>query len=505
MKTSYEYLLFPLLLLLSSRLQAVTSHGSHESHDDEHSVRNLEVMERCGTAEAEEADIAIHQRVVEKFLASSSRVDSDVVVPVCFYVIMDDAGTNSLSNSDLQRQLDALNRAFGSSSCCDSSLDWCESGTCSIDTGIKFVMAKIDGNGALVPGATVRDVSATDACVFREVNNAWAYLESSEDTAMKSSLKRGNAKTLDVYFTNLAALGYTYFPWSTVVPGSIKDGVVVQASSIPGGSNVRYNEGDTLAHEVGHWMGVPHTFAGGCTTSDGIDDTPPQGNAYGGCSPSTRPDSCPGGGLDPIFNFMDYSLDSCMFEFTGGQALAMRACYHYFRLGNRWENEVIDLRIGERSAALYLIPKERQVFRIEIRKDSTCTVSANEGNADMYMSLLNPPSWNSQDLCVKNGLTSNESCSTGDISNYRLSSDNGYIPAQENGDARGLVSVIIGALARFIRNNFAPKDDPSQYPSQFPSQHPTQSPTQSEESVTLYVGIIAVGNTPAQNVRVRCI
>jgi hypothetical protein len=161
----------------------------------------------------------------------------------------------------------------------------------------------------------------------------WATPGSRQEKQMKRALRKGPRSDLNLYFLNQtkasALLGWSTFPQDVRQYPHV-DGVAINVNALPGGSLRYYNLGDTATHEVGHWLGLYHTFEGGCASpGDEVSDTPPEAVPTDGCPKSK--DSCPASAKDPIHNFMDYAIDSCMNQFTAGQAARMDLMWATYR------------------------------------------------------------------------------------------------------------------------------------------------------------------------------
>ena len=238
--------------------------------------------------EREAALLAVGDR-----LAATRRI----TVPVRVHVMRAaDKVTGDVTDEQVAAQIAVLNRTFGGAES--------EAGA---KTGFRFVLKSTD----------------------RYANDAWHADEKSRK--YRSRTRIGSKKTLNMWLGGYTDyLGIATFPWDVKRNGSV-DGVRVDYRSIPGGSATDYNLGKTATHEVGHWLGLYHTFQGGCSKqNDRVRDTPAQAAPTEGCPEGA--DTCPGKrGLDPIHNYMDYSYDSCYDQFTPGQKERMRTMWRAYR------------------------------------------------------------------------------------------------------------------------------------------------------------------------------
>ena len=162
-----------------------------------------------------------------------------------------------------------------------------------------------------------------------------AYFNGPRDRRAKTALHRGGDASLNLYINGggppgQPVLGWSRFPWQYASAPRL-DGVSVNVAALPGGRARGYNLGDTLIHETGHWLGLFHTFEGGCSaTGDLVEDTPAEAEPSFYCE--TTRDTCSSPGNDPVRNFMDYSLDSCMNMFTPGQVRRVDVAFARWRL-----------------------------------------------------------------------------------------------------------------------------------------------------------------------------
>ena len=146
-----------------------------------------------------------------------------------------------------------------------------------------------------------------------------------DEIAMKTALHQGSADDLNIYIKLSDVNGYSTFPWGYAAK-PIEDGIVSPAAALPGGAY----SGEGMAHEAGHWLGLYHTFQGGCTQSnDFVSDTPAERVPNRLCPPPTNLDTCTGGqykGKDPTNNFMDYTPEACATDSQPDRVPAWTSC-----------------------------------------------------------------------------------------------------------------------------------------------------------------------------------
>jgi hypothetical protein len=270
-----------LLMFLASPVLAATTPGTTGSSSS---------ITRCSTRDVSktEAQGVADQITQFKLHGGGPKIGT---IRVAFHVITC-GGAGDVPQSQIDAQIDELNNAYRG-------------------TGFSFELASVD--------------RTEDCQSFKNMTSPGV------ERSTKQRLAIDPAHRLNVYTASLGhfLLGWSYFPQSFPETDPMH-GVVMHYGTLPGSFLAPYNLGGTLDHEVGHYLGLFHTFQNGCSDpGDFIDDTPFEAGPAFGC-PIGR-NTCPQPGDDPIHNYMDYTDDACYSEFTPLQADRMQFIVPIYR------------------------------------------------------------------------------------------------------------------------------------------------------------------------------
>jgi hypothetical protein len=283
------------------------------------------------TSEQFEAWIAPLIEKQKQLQSVSSESGGVIYIPVVVHVIHngDAYGSNeNITDEQVQSQITVMTqdyrRMFGTPGY--------NTNTAGADTSIEFVLAKVDPNGNPTNGIDRVNLcqdswSTTDINGIVKPTTIW-------DPALYMNM-------WSVNFTDTTLLGYAQFPDASGLGGlnatggaANTDGVVAgyaffgSSALATGNFQPPYDRGRTMTHEVGHFLGLLHTFQGACAVSptnggDYCADTPAVSTPNFGCPAGT--DSCTSAGVDMIENYMDYTDDTCMNIFTINQKARITA------------------------------------------------------------------------------------------------------------------------------------------------------------------------------------
>lgn len=235
-------------------------------------------------------------------------------LPVVVHIVSYN-GVGWVSNQQVQQAIVKLNQGFANTGGYNRG-----AGT---DMNIRFMLAIKDPSGQSTTGITRVNSPLTNQT---EVGGA-------QGLALKNLRRWDPDCYINVWVVDYieGAGGYATYPWWH---NRDEDGIVVRASTFSGGTAAA----STLIHEFGHYLGLYHTFEGGCYNwdcnrdGDKVCDTPPDRvtiyssctQPYNSCSTDTQSGFL-SDQYDMISNFMDYTRSSCLHDFTAGQGVRMRS------------------------------------------------------------------------------------------------------------------------------------------------------------------------------------
>lgn len=302
------------LTLVFMATQAVSMAQTDRCHTDEIQASLME-----DTAYAR-SYFAFEAALEEMQAGSALRSSQTHLLPVVVHIMHDGTPVGEGSNISEQQvfsAIDAMNADFKG-----------DFGGADVD--IEFVLAARDPDGNPTSGIVRTNVSA----VYPSFTSTGMVTSSILDPCSEVNVKSLSVWPKEDYINiwvlhklngGISPLGFAYLPPHS----SMKDGIVVARKVFGVGDDYDlyspYDLNRTLTHEMGHYLGLLHTFnnTSSCDdelncagAGDGVCDTPPT-TGSAGCGPLSCPNTL-------VENFMDYSNDACMDSFTEGQRTRMR-------------------------------------------------------------------------------------------------------------------------------------------------------------------------------------
>ena len=268
---------------------------------------------------AEDATMNTHLGVIERLIADNNEQlqtrggDTIIVIPVVVHVVYG-AAKDNISDLQVMTQISRLNLDFNKLS---EELDKTPSVFKPLiaDCRIQFKLAARDPDGNATSGILRYNRSSRN----------WGTNNAIKDPEKGGVSPWNPSNYLNIWVCTVGdgILGYASFPGCAAAV----DGIVVDntAFGTTGTARFPFNKGRTCAHEIGHWLGLFHTWGDRECGDDLVADTPMQKNAHIGDITTPQYSDCTGLiQLDMTMNFMEYVNDASMWLFTEGQKKRMR-------------------------------------------------------------------------------------------------------------------------------------------------------------------------------------
>jgi hypothetical protein len=294
----------------------------------------------CGTPNPGQAWDNWFNAQVQEFTKArvAGKVSSTTyVIPVIVHVIHGGQGIGTypnLSQNQINSEIAVLNADYAGIGYGASTLPPVFS-TLVANCNVSFCLAKFDPAGNCLQEAGIERINyhtiggANNPAAAATSNSLMALM----DNVIKPATIWDPSRYLNIWISDASfssqILGYSSFPPGTGLPGlsgtgtATTDGVWVFANYFGNGGSALppYNKGRTATHEIGHYLGLRHTWGDSNCGNDYCNDTPPSQQANFGCqSHPYNVGVCSGNTTGEMFqNFMDYSDDACLALFTPDQ------------------------------------------------------------------------------------------------------------------------------------------------------------------------------------------